>query len=156
MKHNRYLVLGLFLSCLLCGLYLYSCFAPPTNTPCTPIEYATGDKLDVDSGKIYTFETNDAYADVLAFYEAGLKTELPPEDNYGPITWDAFPIGNNRILFVCSSILDGYTSEIGCIYVRERTGEGVIEITWSYQLDGPAKSCDVLPGIEPEDYLQAP
>ena len=156
MRHKRYLILGLFSLSLLCGIYLYSCFAPPTNTPCAPIEYPNGNKSDVESRKIYTFETNDTYADVVAFYETRLKDEPPPEDNYGPITWDAYPIRNDGILFVCGSILDGYTSEIGCIYVREKSGKGVIDITWSYQVDGPAVSCDVLPGIEAEDYLKTP
>ena len=152
MKHKRSLALGILSLSLLCGVLLYSCFAPPTNTPCTPIEYPNGNKLDVESGKIYTFETNDAYADVVAFYETTLNSEPRPEDSYGPIIWDVYPIREEGVLFECFSILDGILAETGCIYVSEKYGKGAIDMTWSYA-EVEAAPCYVLPGIEPEDYL---
>jgi hypothetical protein len=142
--------------CALSSMYLYSCFAAPTNTPCTPIGYPDGAKLDVESGKIYSFETDDTYSEVVGFYQENLNFDPSLKNKYGPINWRAYPIRDDGVLYVCGAVLDGYTSEIGCIHVVEKYGKGFIDITWSYLVDGPAVSCDVLPEIEPEDYLIGP
>jgi hypothetical protein len=57
----------------LCGVYLYSCFAPPKDTPCMPIDYPNGNKLNIKSTMILTFETNAKYPDVVDFYRTNLK-----------------------------------------------------------------------------------
>lgn len=156
MRRKLILTLSSLLICALSGIYLYSCFAAPTNTPCTPIRYPDGDKLEVESAKIYSFETNDAYSEIVDFYQKNLNFNPLLQNKYGSINWKAYPIQDNGILYLCGAVLDGYTSEIGCIHVSEKSGKGVIDITWSYLVDGPAVSCDVLPGIEPEDYLKTP
>jgi hypothetical protein len=156
MKRKIFIALSILIPCIFCSVYLYSYFAPPTNTPCTPIGYPDGNKLEVESTKIYTFETNEAYSDVINFYRESLKFDPPVRDNYGEITWQEYPIRDIGILFLCGSILDGYTSELGCIFVQEKDGLSMINIIWSYQVDGPATSCYVLPDIEPEDYLRTP
>ena len=163
-KHLFSILFLLFLLVCVFGVILFWTFMPPTiwmfltptNTPCTPISYPEGNKLRWDSTKIYNLETNDAYSDVVDFYKSRLTPALSSKDSYDPINWDAYPIRDVGMLFVCGSLLDGYTSEIGCIYVSEKSGKGVIDITWSYLISGPAVPCDVLPGIEPVDYLPTP
>jgi hypothetical protein len=143
----------------ICVLFLYWMFYPifpPRDTPCTPISYPDGNPLKVKSTKIYTFETNDPYPEVVNFYQSNLNFDPSLKNKHGSINWTAYPIPQKGVLFMCGALLDGSISELGCIHVREEAGKGIIDLTWSYQVDGPAYSCYMLPGIEPEDYLVVP
>jgi hypothetical protein len=116
-----------------------------------PIEYPNGNKLDVESTEIYTFETDTTYSELLDFYRTNLKFDPPLRTKYETVEWVEYPIRDIGVLFQCGSILNGYELELGCIFVNEKKGKGVVDITWSYS-EGAATPCYVLPEIEPEDY----
>jgi hypothetical protein len=139
----------------ICGSVLYGMFRAPTNTPCTPISYPEGNRLDVESTKIYTFEPASSYADVVDFYRTHLKFDPPLKTKYETVVWREYPIRDIGILFQCGSKLNGYEVEQGCIFVHKNLGKSVVDITWSYA-EVAATSCYVLPEIEPEDYLITP
>ena len=149
---NILLVISALLISSLCSVCLYSSFMPPTNTPCMPIGYPEGKKIDAGQGKIYTFESIDAYHHIIAFYRANLKFDPPIEDRNGPIVWKEYPIRNIGVLFECGSSLNYYESELSCIFIHNKEGGVTIDIIWSYN-QGPGIPCYVLPEIEPEDYL---
>jgi hypothetical protein len=120
-----------------------------------PIEYPGGNTLDVESTEVYTFETDTTYSELLDFYRINLKFDPPLITKYETVEWKEYPIRNVGVLFECGSKLNGYELELGCIFVHDKNGKGVVDITWSYS-EGAAIPCDVLPGIEPEDYLIVP
>lgn len=127
----------------------------PKNTPCNPISYPDGVRLDVKSTKAYTYETISSYNDVVDFYRTHLKFDPPLKTKYETVEWIEYPIRESGVLFQCGSKLNGYELELGCIFVHDENGKGIVEITWSYS-EGAATPCYVLPGIEPEDYLKIP
>lgn len=150
-----YNLLALILLIGICGSILAWIMCAPTNTPCTPIEYPNGNKLDIESTEIYTLQTDRSYSDLLDFYRSNLKFDPPLVTKYELVEWREYPIRDIGILFRCGSKLNGYELELGCIFVRDENGRGTVDITWSYS-EGAATPCDVLPGIELEDYLGTP
>lgn len=148
-------LLGLIILIAICGSFLYGMFRAPTNTPCTPISFPDGNPLNVESTKIYTFEPASSYAEVVDFYRTHLKFDPPLKTKYETVEWVEYPIRDVGILFKCGSKLNGSELELGCVFVRNENGQGIVDITWSYA-EGAAAPCYVLPGIEPEDYLKTP
>ena len=148
-------LLGLLVVLGICGSFAYWMFRTPTNTPCTPILYPEGNRLDVESTKVYTIETVATYSDLVAFYRTNLKFDPPLKTKYETVEWVEHSIRDVGILFQCGSKLNSYELELGCIFVHEENGKGIVDITWSYS-EGAATPCYVLPEIEPEDYLKTP
>ena len=154
MKSNKlFIVVSLFLLCLICSGTLYSCLRPPTNTPCMPRNYPAGHKMEAKQSEIYTLETSDPYEDVYKFYKTTLEMNPLPKHEYQLATWREYPIRDIGVLFECVSKLNGYESELGCIFVNKTDQQTVIHAMWSYN-EGPGVACYVLPEIEAEDYLE--
>ena len=100
MKTKRlYIVLSIFLLCTLCGGILYSCFSPPSNTPCMPIDYPAGKKIEAEQREIYTFETSDTYDEVYRFYRGNLELNPLTGNEYQWATWREYPIRYIVMLF---------------------------------------------------------
>lgn len=149
MRRKPFVFYLILVFCIFCGVILYSCFAPPANTPCTPLGHPDGKKLYIESTKIYTFQTNAPYSDVVDFY----RTHNPPrEDKDNKIDVKEYDIHDRGILFVCFHVLGGFLGdevEIGCVFVRDEKGQGVVDVAWSYGATTTA-GCDyMLPDIAP-------
>ncbi len=153
MKTNKLsIVFSMFLLCILCGGILYSCFRPPSNTPCMPIDYPLGKKIEAEQHKTYTFKTSDAYDDVYRFYRGKLELNQQIGDKYELATWREYPIRDIGVLFECLSYLSKNETELGCLFVNKTEGgKVVIYAMWSYN-EGPGIPCYYLPEIEAEDY----
>lgn len=153
MKVNKlHIVISIFLLCALCGGTLYSCFSPPQNTPCMPIDYPEGKKIEAEQYKIYTFQTKDSSDVVYEFYKTTLEMNPLPDDDYQLATWREYSIRDIGVLFECVSRLNNYESELGCIFVNKTDERTVVYTMWSYN-EGPGMPCYDLPEIEAEDYL---
>lgn len=148
---KSYIAFSVLLLCVFCSGLLYSCFRPPANTPCMPIDYPDGKKIEAKQRKIYTFETSDPYDDVYKFFRMNLKLDPQTNNSYELATWKEYSIRDIGILFECVSKLNSYESELGCIFVNKKEGNVVVYAMWSYN-EGPGIPCYFLPEIEPDDY----
>ena len=115
--------------------------------------------MDIESTKFYTFETNDPYPNVVDFYRTHLVIDPSRKDRDKEVDIDEYSIRGSGILFVCFHILGGFFGdavEIGCVFVRDEDGLGIVEVAWSYRATTTAGCYYMLPDIEPEDYLITP
>jgi len=149
------LVLGLIILLIVCGSISLWVFRTPSNTPCTPISHPEGTRLDIKSSEVYTFETHTDYANVVDFYRDRLILIPPQKTQFETVEWTEYPIQDKGVLFQCGSKLNSYELDLGCIYIHEKEGNAVIDVTWSYS-EGAASPCYIIPEIEPEDYLTNP
>jgi hypothetical protein len=117
--------------------------APARNANCLPIRYS-----DTPSGYLSTPNDIQPYVPnisrvktpinkVKEFYDEKLLSQANEQKGQ----WDVREVRNGEFLYHCTAILNSEEAERGCIYIREREGNTIIETIWLFSATA-APACE--------------